>query len=142
MKYLAYGSNMNHKQMTERCPSSKFIEKVKLVGYKFVYDGFSNIWEGSVANIVESKDYFVWGSLFEINNDNLASLDCYEGYPNSYNRKEVEVINDNKNIIKNVIIYYRVEKKEGKPSELYRDVVIKGAHDCGLDKEYINKFLK
>lgn len=42
----------------------------------------------------------VYGGLFEINEDNLAALDCYEGYHKRiYDKKEVEVYDsDEKNI--------------------------------------------
>lgn len=66
--YYAYGSNMNHKQMKERCPDSRFLKRVYLKGYRFVYDGYSVIRKGPVANIIETKngDDVVWGGLFEI----------------------------------------------------------------------------
>jgi len=66
MYYFAYGSNMNHKQMKLRCPGSKFKKKVYLAGYKFVYDGYSNTWNGPVGNIIKSKNSKVWGGLFKI----------------------------------------------------------------------------
>lgn len=93
MYYFAYGSNMNHQQMRKRCPSSIFIKRVFLKGYKFAYNGYSSTWQCSVANIVKTSEEnnVVWGGLFEINNDNLSALDCYEGYPYSYGRKEIEV---------------------------------------------------
>lgn len=87
MLYFAYGSNMNHMQMRQRCPSSKYIKRVCLKDYKFVYDGYSSKRGGAVANVVKLRDNVVWGGLFEINKDNLAALDCYEGYPDSYDRK-------------------------------------------------------
>lgn len=61
MYYFAFGSNMNHKQMKERCPNSKFIKRVYLENYKFVYDGYSYTRRGPVANIVESQEEIVWG---------------------------------------------------------------------------------
>jgi hypothetical protein len=67
MYYFAYGSNMNYKQMRERCPSCKFIGRFFLENYKFVYDGYSKTRNGTVANIVELNNAIVWGGLFEIN---------------------------------------------------------------------------
>jgi len=52
--------------MKLRCPGSKFKKKVYLAGYKFVYDGYSNTWNGPVGNIIKSKNSKVWGGLFKI----------------------------------------------------------------------------
>ncbi len=71
MYYFAYGSNMNHKQMKKRYPNSKFIKRAFLEGYEFVYDGYSAILKGAVANIIKSPSDKVWGGLFEINEDDL-----------------------------------------------------------------------
>ena len=98
MYYFAYGSNLNHKQMNCRCPYSKFVKRVYLVNYKFVYDGYSKKREGAVANVLESADSIVWGGLYEISKSDLENLDKFEGYPNIYNRKELQVEDDQGNI--------------------------------------------
>lgn len=145
MFYFAYGSNMNFKQMEERCGKDgfKFIGRAYLEGYSFVYDGYSNSRNGAVANIVKSdnKNEKVWGGLFEINQECLNKLDTYEGYPHSYNRKEIKVIDDFNNEYK-AWIYLRDSKERGEPSENYRNIVIQGAKDCGLPEDYINYYLK
>lgn len=140
MYYFAYGSNMNHKQMKERCPSSKFLRRVYLDDYKFVYDGYSQTRKGSVANIVELKGGIVWGGLFEINEDNLAALDCHEGYPKSYDRKTLRVRNENNSVHK-AWVYSRIGQKQGRPSGEYRKTVVRGAKDCNLPEEYIKNLL-
>ncbi|MFA4842985.1 MAG: gamma-glutamylcyclotransferase family protein [Candidatus Omnitrophota bacterium] len=140
MLYFAYGSNLNYEQMKKRCPSATFIKKTYIEGYKFVYDGHSSSRGGSVANIIESKGSVVCGGLFEINEDNLAALDCYEGYPKSYDRKEFPV-KDDKGQIDTAIIYFRVEKTLALPSEAYRNIVIQGAKNCGLSEDYIKNNL-
>lgn len=142
MYYFAYGSNMNHQQMKKRCPNSRFIKRAFLERYKFVYDGYSSTRNGAVANVIETgrKDDIVWGGLFEINEDNLSALDCYEGYPKSYDRKNTEVKDDDGKCY-DAIIYFRTGKSEGKASQEYRNIVIQGAKDCGLPIEYIKNNL-
>jgi gamma-glutamylcyclotransferase (GGCT)/AIG2-like uncharacterized protein YtfP len=142
MKYFAYGSNMNHKQMKERCPESHFLGSAKLVNYKLVFDGHSSIWDGAVANIVESKNDYVLGGLFEITESDFDSLDRSEGYSSKiYNRKYFSVI-PNKNKIDNVISYFRIGKTPGKPSEKYKEQILQGVKDCGLPEDYINNIFK
>ncbi len=140
MLYFAYGSNMNHKQMAERCPGSCFVKRVYLEGYKFIYDGYSNTRKGAVANIIEENGNIVWGGLFEIKEDDLRSLDRYEGYPKSYDRK-IEKLIDGVGDVYDAWIYFRIGQKQGQPSEDYRNIVIKGAYDCNLYQEYIRNNL-
>lgn len=140
MFYLAYGSNMNHQQMKKRCPGARFLRRVYVESYKFVYDGQSNSRNSPVANIVSAKGGRVWGGLFEINEDNLAALDRYEDYPNSYDRSELDAKDDQNNLYK-AWAYYRTGKNIGEPSEEYRGIVIEGARNCGLPEEYVQSFL-
>ena len=127
---------MNHEQMRQRCPSSKYIKRAYLESYKFVYDGYSKSRKGAVANIIEEKGAVVWGGLFEIDQNDLASLDIYEGYPISYDRKTIKGKDENKNIYE-AIGYFRKGKSIGTPADDYRNVVLQGARDCNLPDEYI-----
>jgi gamma-glutamylcyclotransferase len=138
MKYFAYGSNMDHKQMGVRCPGNKFHGPAKISGYKFVFDGDSRMRNGAVANIVEFPGGMVWGGLFEVSDANLAALDRYEGFPSSYQREELNVCQEADEVTK-AIVYFRTNKKPGQPSQEYKEVVLRGAKDCGLPEEYINQ---
>ncbi|MEM2933263.1 MAG: gamma-glutamylcyclotransferase family protein [Candidatus Pacearchaeota archaeon] len=141
MFYFAYGSNLNHKQMRERCPNSKFFKRAYLEGYMFVYDGYSSFRKGSVANIVPKEKSIVWGALWEIDGDCLKTLDRYEGYPYSYERKIVKVKDDSGKEY-DAWVYYREGKKEGRPSEGYRNIILEGAKECNLPEDYIEEFIK
>jgi len=140
MLYFAYGSNLNHKQMNCRCQDNKFIKKVYLDNYKFVYDGYSNEWKGAVANILKSADSIVWGGLYKISKSDLDNLDKYEGFPNSYNRKKLEVKDSQGNNYK-AITYFRTGEKIGIPSNKYKKIIIDGAKDCNLPDNYVKKNL-
>ncbi len=151
MKYFAYGSNLNHKQMAERCPGSKFLKRVYLENYHFLFDGYSRRWDGAPENITESEGDVVWGGLYEISEKNLASLDkcencnsvesksgiCSQCGEDLYAREEMDFKDDNGKKIK-ALVYFRTGLKEGEPSEKYLNTVVQGAHDCGLPKEYIS----
>lgn len=140
MLYFTYGSNLNHKQMNYTCPDNKFIKRVYLDNYKFVYDGHSNKWKGAVANILKSADNIVWGGLYEISESDLANLDRREGFPKSYNRKELEIKDDQGNIYK-AITYFRIGEKVDNPSNKYRKIVVSGTKDCDLPDSYVKKNL-
>ena len=138
--FFAYGSNMSHSQMNERCPGNEFIKRVFLKGYKFVYDGNSKRGAGATGNIVKFKNSKVYGGLYEITEENLATLDKSDGYSEKCNRIEVEVVDDDNNSCM-AIVYFRKWKRKGKPSPLYRKIVIMGAWDCGISEGYIGKYL-
>ena len=143
MLYFAYGSNMSHQQMCQRCPGSTFIGAVQLHGYQLVYDGFSKRWTGAVANIVKSvaSDAEAWGGLFKINRDNLTALDRCEGYSTKvYDRGEFTVIGElgSSHL---AVAYYREGEKRGEPTDGYRDIVIEGARECRLPDKYIGRHL-
>ena len=140
MYYFAYGSNLNHKQTNCRCPDNKYIARVYLDNYKFVYDGCSSNRGGAVANILELSDSIVWGGLYEISKSDLVKLDKREGYPNIYDRKELKVKDDQGNIYK-AITYFRIGEKIGIPSSEYRKIIIDGAKDCSLPDNYVKKNL-
>lgn len=132
---------MNFSQIYKRCPGSTFIKRVYLENYRFIYDGHSSAWQGAVSNIIYSKGNRVWGGLFEITEENLLSLDRYEGYPDYYGRSEVEVKDDNGLGLK-AIAYLRCGKAAGMPSKRYQDTVLEGARNCELPRSYIFKFLR
>lgn len=128
---------MNQDQMKERCSNLNFIKRVILKDYRFVYDGHSKNRAGPVANILPSRNRKVYGGLFEIDKEDLASLN---GHEKSYRKANVNVADEEKNTYK-AVVYLRDKQKKGKPNELYRKIVIKGAKDCGLPSEYIMKNL-
>jgi len=141
MYYFAYGSNMNFAEMKKRAQDSKYLKRVKLEGYKIIYDGYSLNRKGAVANIIKNMGSTVWGALFEVDDECLQSLDRYEGYPKSYQRKSLAVQDDQGNKY-SAIVYLRKPLTKGKPSDKYREIVLQGARNCGLPEEYINNFIE
>jgi gamma-glutamylcyclotransferase (GGCT)/AIG2-like uncharacterized protein YtfP len=80
--YFAYGSNMSLKQMAERCPSSLFMGKGRIDGYRW------QINERGVANIVESGRDFVEGLVYQIDAEDKRQLDLSEGVARGFYNDE------------------------------------------------------
>ena len=140
--YFAYGSNMNHEQMLKiRCPGSEFEKPVFLEGYRFVYDGYSYLREGAVANVIPSSGDQVWGGLYKVSLSHLLALDRYEGHPHSYQRVLVKV-SDPQGNSQEVFTYMRKEKEIGLPHPDYQALVLSGAQDCHLPQDYIKSYLQ
>ncbi len=67
MLYFAYGSNLNHTQMKERCSGAKYPKKYTLKGYKLSFSHKTNHSIYGHANIVKNKKSKVYGALWNIN---------------------------------------------------------------------------
>ena len=136
MYYFAYGSNMNHRQMEERCPGARFLKCAYLEDFRFVYDGYHEKRRGAVANVIKAPGGKVWGALFEMDEKHLAALDRYEGYPSQYGRAELPVKDDD-GIVSPATVYLRHGLVVGTPSDDYRGIVLRGAFECALPDDYI-----
>jgi gamma-glutamylcyclotransferase (GGCT)/AIG2-like uncharacterized protein YtfP len=139
--YFAYASNMNFIQMKRWCPGSRFLKTACLERQRFVYDGYSETWDGAVGNLVGADRERVWGALYEITEKDRRSLDAFEGYPRTYDRKEVDVKDAEGNIYQ-AMTYARAGRAAGKPHPDYEKVVLDGAKDSCLPEEYVDRYLR
>ena len=79
MLYFAYGSNLNHNQMSYRCEGAKFIKKYILKGYKLCFSHKTNRTVYGHANIIKDKKSEVDGAIWNISRKDEQELDVYEG---------------------------------------------------------------
>jgi len=132
MDYFAYGSNLNRKQMLERCPDSKPRFTATLPNYKLVFVGWSRQWRGGVASIRPFRGEKVLGAIYEISEQCLRRLDRYEGYPDNYNRLKVTVFNEDGEAIQAVTYIKAGQSEETRPSSGYLSVIQQGYKDWGI----------
>jgi len=129
MYYFAYASNLNRKQMLERCPESKPKLIATLPNYKLVFAGWSRQWRGGVATIRPFKGEKVLGAIYEISDRDLRRLDSREGCPGNYNRLNVIVFNENGDPVEAVTYIKARQSEETKPSAEYLSVIQQGCRD-------------
>jgi gamma-glutamylcyclotransferase (GGCT)/AIG2-like uncharacterized protein YtfP len=139
--YFAYASNLNQAQMKRWCPASRFLRTASAAGFRFVYDGYAAAWDGAVGNIVPSATETVWGALYEITERDRLTLDAFEGYPRSYEHREIEVKDRDGNVCR-AMTYLRTGRAVGMPHPDYERIVIDGAKECLLPDGYIDAFLR
>ena len=86
--YFAYGSNLDQKRMNER--GVKFSKMIPVVLDDFILK-FNKVSkkQGAVANIQFYKGGTVEGILYEV--ESLEQMDRYEGFPNHYNRVQMDI---------------------------------------------------
>ncbi|KAG0717928.1 Gamma-glutamylcyclotransferase [Chionoecetes opilio] len=141
--YFAYGSNLLTERIHINNPSAKMISVGKLKDYRLDFNHFSQRWKGAAATIVEDPDSSVYGVLWEIGNEDMANLDRQEGvHKKIYKVMDVEVETEKDECV-GARSYQVIRPLEGdrRPSYVYMDVIIRGAKENGLPKDYI-RFLE
>ena len=88
MLYVAYGSNMNLEQMEFRCPHSKLIGVGELKGWRLIFNIHADIIR------TNNDDDIIPIVLWDIDKRDWRMLDIYEGYPNYYIKKKVNIFYD------------------------------------------------
>ena len=86
--YIAYGSNLNVRQMIRRCPEARVIGTGTLEGWELLFKGSKT---GSYLTIEQSPDGLVPVAVWEVSERDERNLDVYEGYPNFYYKKEMTI---------------------------------------------------
>ena len=129
MYYFAYGSNLNRKQMLERCPESKPAFTATLPNYRLVFLGWSRQWHGGVASIRPFRGEKVPGAVYEISEQCLRRLDKFEGYPRDYNRLNVTVFSEDGEPVPAITYIKAGQAEETKPTPEYLSVIQQGYRD-------------
>lgn len=133
--YLAYGSNLNVRQMRFRCPTALVVGRGVIKDYRLLFKGSKT---GSFLTIEKAKGYEVPVAVWKVDEACEESLDRYEGYPSFYYKKEIEI--DFKSIKKGLprhskaFVYIMHEERElGIPSRAYVEVCLDGYRTFGFN---------
>ena len=129
MYYFAYASNLNQKQMLERCPGSKPEFIATLPNYKLVFVGWSRQVRGGKASIRLSRDEKVLGAIYDVSEQCLRQLDKYES---SYDRLRITVFNEDGESIQAITYIKAGQSEETMPSPEYVSVSQQGYKDWGI----------
>ena len=122
--YLAYGSNLNHRQMAERCPNANYLGNTMLKDWRLIFK--------SVATIEKDLGKYVPIGVFQITDECEKALDIYEDYPHLYDKKELDVILDGTQVT--AMTYIMVGKYGiAPPSRKYFNVISEGYKNCKLN---------
>jgi gamma-glutamylcyclotransferase (GGCT)/AIG2-like uncharacterized protein YtfP len=136
--YFAYGSNLSGKQMAQRCPEAEYLRKAVLKGYALCFR--RNMKGRGVASIYKD-DWIVPGALWIVSEEDLETLDRYEGHPYIYQRKTIKVNIGGGKIVK-AITYIMADKfQPGLPSMEYYERIGKGYREIGLNRKYLEMAL-
>ncbi len=137
MLYFAYGSNMERFHLKRRCPKAKFVAAAVLADHDLVFSGNSRMWGGGIADIREAAGKQVEGVVWEISESEQKALDEYEGYPELYIRKDVQVRTSAGQVMTAFVYVMTTPGRESNPSKPYKRLLISGAEEHGLSDAYI-----
>lgn len=143
--YIAYGSNLNVKQMKMRCPGATILGTTKLKNYELLFKGSKT---GSYLTIEKKEGSTIPVVIWEVTESDEKSLDRYEGYPIFYYKKEMKLqykgIRTGKGRTVNAFVYIMHEENPvGVPSIYYMKTCIDGYDTFYFDKNIlINAYKK
>ncbi len=137
MVYFAYGSNMERVQMKRLCQKARFVAAAVLPDHELVFSGSSRMWGGGIANIRDMPGKKVEGVVWEISEAERKVLDEYEGYPDLYVSKGVQVRTTSGKVLTAFAYMMANPGREMPPSKPYKRLLISGAEEHGLSDEYV-----
>ncbi|MFH1647722.1 MAG: gamma-glutamylcyclotransferase family protein [Chloroflexota bacterium] len=129
MYYFAYATNLNKKQMRERCPDSQPKFPATLPNHKMVFTGWSREWRGGKASIITFRGGEVRGAIYEVSEACLRQLDKHEA---GYTRLNVTVFDEDNEPHSAVTYIWSGRLEEALPSKEYATVVRQGYLDWGI----------
>lgn len=135
-RYFAYGSNLDEVQLFQRCPGAAAEATGALVEFRLAFTAYSGGWGAGVADILACPGSRVWGLVFNLTDEDLESLDRFEGYPEQYDRFVAQIDTD-KGIMDSWV--YAVKRKQSfvAPSRRYLDVIRQAAVRHAFPDEYV-----
>ena len=110
--------------MADRCPDARYLGNTMLKDWRLIFK--------SVATIERELGKYVPVGIFKITNECEKALDIYEDYPRLYDKKELDIVLDGKQVT--AMTYIMVAKYGiSPPSKKYFSVISEGYRNCDLD---------
>ena len=134
-RYFAYGSNLSIDQMQKRCPEAQVENVAYLPDYRIAFHGHSPRWEGAPATVIPEAGSMVPGLIYRITWRELMVLDDYEGHPDSYERREMELIDRMGNLEVAQVYIKEVDGRYHRPPADYLGVIREAYRQNGFDRE-------
>ncbi len=133
--YIAYGSNLNVRQMMVRCPNARFAGTSTIPNYVLLFRGSMT---GAYLTIEPKDGGSVPVAIWSVNAQDELALDRYEGYPHFYYKKEmvlpIKGIRSGKVRNRTAFAYIMHEDRPlGVPSNRYILTCMEGYEDFGFD---------
>lgn len=136
--YLAYGSNLNVRQMALRCPTAKAIGTAIIKDYELLFKGSKT---GAYLTIEPKVGAEVPVAVWSVESADEQRLDVYEGYPTFYYKTELDLpvrYFSGKSVVRKAFVYImREERPLGLPSGSYVRTCLEGYRNFGFDESVL-----
>ena len=128
--YIAYGSNLNLKQMERRCPTAEIVGTALLHNWSLRFRGSRT---NAVATIEETKDGKVPVIIWKLQPEDENALDKYEGWPYLYRKEMLPITIAKEQVHAMVYIMNEPGNPYGVPSKRYLNTILEGYKTAGFD---------
>lgn len=137
--YVAYGSNLNKRQMSSRCPSAEAIGTADIRGWRLLY-------RRTYLTIEPKQGCHVPVGIWKVTESDERNLDRYEGYPRFYIKRDFNLEVAKTDGTKEKLPCFAYVMAPGYPVEMpsryYVDTVEWGYVDFGLDRRILRLALQ
>ena len=133
--YIAYGSNLNLEQMTQRCPTAQAVGTSVMKDWRLLFRGGLR---SAVATVERFRGSFVPILVWQLQPQDESALDRYEGWPHLY-RKETLRIRLNGKTVESMIYIMNEFRPYGLPSPYYFNTIREGYMSSGFDIGILHK---
>ena len=144
--YIAYGSNLNVRQMKFRCPTAKIVGTAVIGDYELLYKGSKT---GSYLTVEKKSGVSVPVAVWEVTAEDEKALDryedehnldIYEGYPNFYYKKNMKIrLSETGKMIDAFVYIMHEERRFGIPTSAYVSTCKFGYTIFGFDFKYLDE---
>jgi hypothetical protein len=133
-RVFAYGSNLDVRQMLERCPSAVPLGAAVLPRVRLTFAGSSARWGGGVAGVELAPKASLHGVVYRVSSSDLLELDLYEGAPHVYMRvrSQPRYLATGRFDVAHVYILRRGISAKAPPGPLYVKMIERGYEHHGL----------
>lgn len=141
--YVAYGSNLNMRQMQGRCPESVFLGTGVIEDHELQFKG--SVY-GAHATIAPKEGSTVPVGVWTIQKRDEKRLDLYEGHNpkgySYYDKRYIPVQMDDGRTISGMVYIMNQQQDFGQPTRGYYETVQEGYKNCGLDLNVLEQALQ
>jgi hypothetical protein len=142
LEYLAYGSNMLRARLLRRVRSASDPRVVRVPGYAVRYRKLSVDGSAKCDLVHVGEPSTAYGVVYDIEPEQQAILDCFEGVGGGYHLASVTVQVQGR--LLDVLTYLADDTHLVAgllPYDWYRDLVVAGARQHGLPDAYVGEQL-
>ena len=139
--YIAYGSNLNVRQMRMRCPDAVISGTAFIPDYRLLFKGSKS---GNYLTIEPHSGSQVPVAVWAVSARDERNLDRYEGFPDFYYKKGFSLDvkqSESRKICKLTAFAYIMheERKLGIPTSAYIRTCVDGYRQFGFNLKHLRK---